>query len=61
VVITSGNLVITVLKGSRKDSYDQPFAARRQAPQAVVVRGRLPYIRGKWANNGPVQLQKNQN
>jgi hypothetical protein len=31
VLITSGNLVITVLKCSRKDSCDHVFAARRQA------------------------------
>jgi hypothetical protein len=42
VLITSGNLVITVLKYSRKDSYDQVCAERRQALMAAALRGRLP-------------------
>ena len=40
MLITSGNLVITVLWCSRKDGYDQVFADRSQAPRAAC-QGRL--------------------
>jgi hypothetical protein len=41
VLMTSGNLVIAVLKTSRKDSYNQALRAKRQSAIAVVMGGRL--------------------
>ena len=55
VLMTSGNLVITVLKSSRKDANNQPLRAGRQAGMAAVMGGRLQYFYQSCKSIGHVQ------
>ena len=58
LLITSGTLVITVLKCSRKDRYDQAFADPSQAPPPAAFRGRLPSDPGHCLWSGIVPTER---